>query len=130
LLVGRSNHSHFSLPTDDPYFSRRHFLVEVNPPRCRLLDLKSRNGIWVNGQRVESAELRDGDEIKAGHTIFRLSIAGVPAAEEAPSDPRATWQSPTGGPARPTELKKPESQPTRTLAWTSPDPKARSVAMK
>src|SRR3954454_17124862 len=74
FLVGRSKEAHFSLPRDDPYFSRRHFLVEVNPPRCRLLDLRSRNGTHVNGRRVESAELGDGDEIKAAHTIFRVAV--------------------------------------------------------
>ena len=33
FLVGRSKDAHFQLSYDDPYFSRRHFLVEVNPPR-------------------------------------------------------------------------------------------------
>ena len=36
FLVGRSNDSHFQHSYDDPYFSRRHFLVEVNPPRVRV----------------------------------------------------------------------------------------------
>lgn len=29
LLVGRAKDAHFQLSYDDPYFSRRHFLVEV-----------------------------------------------------------------------------------------------------
>ncbi len=74
FLVGRSKDAHFQLSYDDPYFSRRHFLVEVNPPRVRVLDLKSRNGTLVGGRRVDTAELADGDEIKAGHTVFRVSI--------------------------------------------------------
>ena len=61
FLVGRSSDAHFRLSSDDPYFSRRHFLVEVNPPRCRVLDLNSRNGTRVNGQRVQTAEVNDGD---------------------------------------------------------------------
>ena len=56
------------------YFSRNHFLVEVNPPLCRLLDMNSHNGTFVNRQRVESADLHDGDEIKAGHTLLRVSV--------------------------------------------------------
>ena len=32
FLVGRTKEAHFQLSYDDPYFSRRHFLVEVNPP--------------------------------------------------------------------------------------------------
>lgn len=72
FLVGRTKDAHLQLSYDDPYFSRRHFLVEVHPPRVRVIDLASRNGTHVNGQRVESAELKDGDTVKAGHTVFRV----------------------------------------------------------
>jgi predicted component of type VI protein secretion system len=75
FLVGRSKDAHLQLSYDDPYFSRRHFLVEVNPPRVRLIDLGSRNGTHVNGQRVETAELKGGDAVKAGHTVFRVEVA-------------------------------------------------------
>ncbi len=78
FLVGRSKDAHFQLPVADPYFSRRHFLIELNPPRCRLLDLNSRNGVFVNGARVQSVELKDGDEIKGGETLFRVKVQGVP----------------------------------------------------
>lgn len=74
FLVGRSKKAHLQLSYDDPYFSREHFLVEVNPPRVRVTDLKSRNGISVNGQRVKTADLKDGDELKAGHTVFKLRV--------------------------------------------------------
>ena len=74
FLVGRTKDAHFQLSYDDPYFSRRHFLVEVNPPRLRVYDLDSRNGVAVNGQSVSVAELKDGDELKAGHTVFRVSV--------------------------------------------------------
>ncbi len=74
FLVGRVNDAHLQLSFDDPYFSRRHFVLEVNPPRCRLMDLKSRNGVHINGVRVEVAEIKDGDEIRAGHTVFKVSV--------------------------------------------------------
>jgi serine/threonine-protein kinase len=74
FLVGRTPDCHFQLSYDDPYFSRRHFLIEVNAPRCRVLDLNSRNGIRVNGQKVTTADLKDGDEVRAGQTVFRLSL--------------------------------------------------------
>jgi serine/threonine-protein kinase len=90
FLVGRSKDAHFQLAHNDPYFSRRHFLVEVNPPRCRVLDLKSRNGTHVNGRKVDAAELSHGDEVRAGHTVFQVEIVrpdpdavatlGLPAA--------------------------------------------------
>ena len=36
FVVGRSEIAHFRLSAKDQYFSRHHFLVEVNPPNCRL----------------------------------------------------------------------------------------------
>jgi serine/threonine-protein kinase len=80
FLVGRSSRCHFQLDRKDMYFSRAHFLVEANPPLCRLSDLGSRNGTYVNGKRVsEPVELQDGDQIKAGHTSLRVTM--VPDSE-------------------------------------------------
>ena len=89
FLVGRSRRAHLRLPARDLYVSRIHFLLEITPLHCRLMDLGSRNGTLVNGGRVEIAELKDGDVIKAGRTTFRvrLDAAAVPAqAAERDSD--------------------------------------------
>ncbi len=83
FLAGRSRQAH--LQVADGYFSRFHFMVEINPPACRLTDLGSRNGTAVNGQRVQSADLRDGDVIRAGHTALRVAIEGALEAA-GPSD--------------------------------------------
>src|SRR5262249_3965944 len=80
FLVGRSEKAHFHLA--DKFFSRIHFLVEVNPPWCRLSDLGSHNGTYVNGHRVTTATLRPGDEIKAGHTVMRVERVESKAASE------------------------------------------------
>jgi serine/threonine-protein kinase len=73
FLVGRSKHSHLQMR--DSYFSRTHFMIEMNPPDCRLTDMGSRNGTFVNGQRVQTtADLRHGDRIKAGHTVLLIAI--------------------------------------------------------
>src|SRR5690348_12578365 len=82
FIVGRSKRAHFRLAKKDRYFSRFHFLVEVNPPRCRLLDMGSRNGTRVNGTKVNSADLNDGDEVRAGKTTLR--VAFQPGAAESP----------------------------------------------
>lgn len=81
FLVGRSRHAHFQLPVKDKYFSRVHFMMEVNPPYCRLVDMGSHNGTYVNGQKVTSADLQDGDQIRAGHTMLQLKLLGKPAEE-------------------------------------------------
>src|SRR5450755_1251303 len=86
FLVGRSRHAHFQLPAKDKYFSRIHFMMEVNPPECRLIDMGSHNGTYVNGEPVLAADLQDGDQIRAGHTILRMNVErGGPSAHAAPT---------------------------------------------
>jgi serine/threonine-protein kinase len=98
FLVGRSKKAHFQLVGKDMYFSRFHFVVEVNPPRVRVSDLKSRNGTWVNDERVASAELRDGDRIKAGHTMLRVALRRAPTDNPAAAE-TVTLQRPEPLPA-------------------------------
>lgn len=74
FLVGRSKRAHFRLPKKDRYFSRVHFMIEANPPQCKLTDMGSRNGTFVNNQPVEEVELKDGDQVKAGRTVFRVRV--------------------------------------------------------
>jgi predicted nucleic acid-binding Zn-ribbon protein len=56
---------------DDPTVSRRHALVVRQPDGVRVLDDRSLNGVFVNGERIEGRLLRDGDEIVVGR--YRLS---------------------------------------------------------
>jgi pSer/pThr/pTyr-binding forkhead associated (FHA) protein len=71
LLVGRSKDARIQI-ADDPYLSRRHFLVEVNPPRCRVRDLDSHSGVKVNGIPIgRMKDVVNGDVITAGHTTLR-----------------------------------------------------------
>jgi serine/threonine-protein kinase len=85
FLVGRSRYAHFRLPRKDRYFSRTHFLVEVNPPLCRLLDMGSTNGTWINGRQVTQADLANGDRITGGDTVIEVRIEAEPAPAGAPS---------------------------------------------
>jgi serine/threonine-protein kinase len=84
FIVGRSQRAHFRLSTKDRFFSRVHFMVELNPPQCRLMDLGSRNGTYVNGERVKVTDLKDGDQIKAGKTILRVKVEGSAPVVEVP----------------------------------------------
>jgi predicted nucleic acid-binding Zn-ribbon protein len=73
---------------DDPTVSRRHALIERQPDSVRVLDDRSLNGVFVNGQRVESQILADEDEIIVGR--YRLSFlksatrAGIAAGSAMP----------------------------------------------
>jgi predicted RNA-binding Zn-ribbon protein involved in translation (DUF1610 family) len=51
---------------DDPTVSRRHALVHRENGSVRILDDRSLNGVFVQGERVEMRELVDGDEVTAG----------------------------------------------------------------
>jgi serine/threonine-protein kinase len=74
FIVGRSADAHFRLPVKDKTISRFHFLIEINPPCCRLMDMASTNGTFVNGREVPSADLKDGDTIVGGRTGFVVAI--------------------------------------------------------
>src|SRR5271155_6179849 len=72
FLVGRSRFAHFQVK--DSYLSSIHFMMELIPPRCRLIDLDSHNGTFVNGDKATVVEMRDGDQIRAGHSTFRITF--------------------------------------------------------
>ncbi len=74
FVVGRASVAHFRLIKDDRHISRIHFMIEMNPPQCRLVDMGSRNGTYVNGDRVRAAILKHGDLIRAGRTTMRLTL--------------------------------------------------------
>ncbi|HXP28186.1 MAG TPA: FHA domain-containing protein, partial [Solirubrobacteraceae bacterium] len=60
---------------DDPTVSRRHALVVRQPDGVRVLDDRSLNGVFVNGERIEGKLLQDGDEIIVGR--YRLSYLAI-----------------------------------------------------
>ena len=67
---------------DDSTVSRRHALIVAQADGVRVLDDRSLNGVFVNGERVEWRELRDADEIVVGR--YRLTFLHVaPAAATA-----------------------------------------------
>ena len=72
FIVGRASYAHFRLSKKDQFFSRAHFLIEVNPPFCRLMDMASTNGTIVNDKKVTNVDLKDWDLIKGGHTTIRV----------------------------------------------------------
>lgn len=61
---------------DDARASRHHatFHVSSRTARVRVADEDSRNGTWVNGERVDEAWLEDGDVVRLAdsHLLFRL----------------------------------------------------------
>ncbi len=73
FMIGRSEAAHFCLP-HDRFFSRHHCLLEIAPPQCFLRDLGSTNGTFVNGIKVETAHLKNGDRIQGGETVIEVGV--------------------------------------------------------
>ncbi|MET0731048.1 MAG: FHA domain-containing protein [Solirubrobacterales bacterium] len=66
---------------DDPTVSRRHALVVRQPDGVRVLDDRSLNGVFVNGERVEWRTLADGDEIVVGrYRLYYLDVVSTPVS--------------------------------------------------
>jgi hypothetical protein len=65
---------------DDPTVSRRHALLVRQADGVRVLDDRSLNGVFVNGERVDWRVVRDGDEIVVGrYRLTFLEVAPSPA---------------------------------------------------
>ncbi len=74
--IGRSLAAHVRF--DDPTVSRRHAVVHREGDDARVLDDRSLNGVFVNGERTERHELSDGDEIVIGRFhLYFMSLVGV-----------------------------------------------------
>ena len=78
LLAGRADLAQLKL-SKDLHFSRHHFRLEVNPPRAQLIDLDSRSGTFVNGNRIREVALATGDVISGGRTKICVSVTGTVA---------------------------------------------------
>ncbi len=101
-IIGRAEDCDIRLPMDWAHadVSRHHCALDIDPPAVGVRDLGSRNGTYVNGEKIgqrparlaaEEADLsqlvvhesHDGDEIRVGSTILRVGIV-VPAETPEP----------------------------------------------
>jgi pSer/pThr/pTyr-binding forkhead associated (FHA) protein len=62
---------------EDVSVSRRHAIVTQRRGAVRILDDRSFNGTFVNGRRIQEAELRGGDVVVIGRVV--LQYLDVPA---------------------------------------------------
>lgn len=70
VIVGRSRKSDIVL--DDVTVSREHAEISRGGEGFRVRDAGSLNGTYVNRVRVDSVDLRDGDEIQIGKYRFKF----------------------------------------------------------
>jgi pSer/pThr/pTyr-binding forkhead associated (FHA) protein len=74
VVIGRNPTTDITLL--DEGISREHALVlyDEDGPSYLIEDLQSTNGTKLNGKRVRSSELAEGDEIQIGQTLFRFTL--------------------------------------------------------
>ena len=59
-------HRNNDIVISDPKVSSFHARIDRTLDGFQLVDLKSRNGTYVNGRKVETSRLKAGDEIRVG----------------------------------------------------------------
>lgn len=83
IQIGRSDDNDLVFPA--PSVSRHHAVIRLDNGRCRLTDLNSTAGTFVNGAEVRgTVDVKDGDEISVGDQRFvfdRERVAQVVEAE-------------------------------------------------
>lgn len=95
LSIGRAPDN--QLPVGDPMVSSRHARIFIQGGEYIIEDLASRNGTFVNDQRVTAQRLQNGDRIRIGQLIFTFQQAVRPplpssAPPAPPGPPRAGVQ--------------------------------------
>ncbi len=72
IVIGRNPTTDITLL--DEGISREHAVIhyDADAPGYVIEDLQSTNGTRLNGKRIRSAPLREGDEIQIGQTMFRF----------------------------------------------------------
>jgi predicted component of type VI protein secretion system len=94
LLIGR--HPECDVRLDLPKISRRHCCVALAYDRVMIRDLGSRNGLRVNGRRVDEAQLHPGDEVAIGPILYRMEeLAPPPPPPAAQPHPPAASTTPS-----------------------------------
>ena len=67
-------HRNNDIVISDPKVSSFHARLDRSPEGFVLVDLKSRNGSYVNGERIESVHLNTGDEVRLGTALLAYKV--------------------------------------------------------
>jgi pSer/pThr/pTyr-binding forkhead associated (FHA) protein len=75
--IGRRQDCDLCLPIS--VASRKHCEINMDQGRLMVHDLSSKNGTFVNGQKIEEVRLKPGDQLRIGPVTFVIQIDGNPA---------------------------------------------------
>ena len=100
-VVGRREDCDLRIPLSD--VSRKHCRLILNGEAMKIEDLGSSNGTYINGERVQQAELSPGDTLQIGPVVFVVQVDGFPADEDlqpvTAQSAAADTKTPAGKPA-------------------------------
>ncbi len=91
MTIGRGENCSVRFdPVSERIASKQHAFIEVKPDGFYITDNNSTNGTIVNGSRVQTAKLNNGDSVQFGRNgvISRIEIAST-GSSEAVSTPTA-----------------------------------------
>jgi len=78
IVIGRSRKCQIQLHSNNA--SRQHARIRVGPSGASIEDLKSRNGTFVNGRRIDApTSLQNGDNIVIGVDAMTIVTVDEPA---------------------------------------------------
>ncbi len=71
-FLGRSPENHVAIP--DGSVGKRHCSITIQDKSFQIEDLQSVNGVFLNGQKVLKAFLKDGDSIRLGSSEMQFRL--------------------------------------------------------
>lgn len=70
----------------DNHLSRIHVAFDFTASECTVVDMKSRNGVFVNGERVQRRVVKQGDRVQVGEQVLEVAfieqLAGIDGEAE------------------------------------------------
>src|SRR5437879_4005163 len=85
IKLGKVPSAHLRI--DDESISRMHAILEIDPKGVvHLIDLGSTRGTFVNGQRINKAQIHSGDTVQLGDATIEVAF-GAPVAAPTIAEP-------------------------------------------
>jgi pSer/pThr/pTyr-binding forkhead associated (FHA) protein len=112
-MLGRAPGNPIAIP--DPLVSSRHLKIVRRGEVYAAVDMESENGTRVNGVKITSRELKQGDQIQVGGFTFYFALDGVVPAPESIQIIQAA-QTPSAPPSPASSIPVVPQQPARASA--------------
>lgn len=90
IVIGRGEHCELRLQDGDA--SREHAAVLMDLEGALILDMESKNGVWINGRSTQRRRLKDRDEIQIGGTVLSFEDLRDQRLQALQSEPDAQFE--------------------------------------